>query len=177
MDSTNQTELLRDRDRVSWLCGFVIAVGYIGNIFIAHTSYGFHEPHPSYPNGWAMGGFPDAYAVWEGGRFYAVRPMWMLGDFLLATLSIYGGGVAGAWIVRHNPYRFRSFNAVLFLASMVLGGTIAAIVNHRSAAQMMLLWFAIIGQFAPCLAIAGLAGLRRASGKAQSSDQSSAAQS
>ena len=161
MDIRTQDELLRDRERVRWLCGFVIAVGYLGNIFIAHTSYGFHDPHPSYPSGWAIGGFPESYAVWESGRFYAVRPLWMMADLLLGALSVYGGGVAGGWLVKWNPHRFRFFNALLFLASMVLGGTIAAVVNHRPAARIMLLWFAIIGQIAPCLAIAGLAGLRR----------------
>jgi hypothetical protein len=169
VESATQDELLRDGKRVRWICGLVIAVGYVGNIFIAHTQYGFHEPHVSYPNGWALGGFPDPDAVWEEGRFHAVRPIWMLGDFLLGALSIYGGAVAGGWIVQRNPYRFRSFNALLLIASMLLGGTIAAVVNQRSAAQMMLLWCAIIGQIAPCLAVAGLVALRRRNTEPQTS--------
>ncbi len=159
MEVLTQDELTRDFMRVRKIFALVVAVGCIGNICLAHTVYGFHSPHPHYPQGWAIGGFPEAHAVFQAGQFIVLRPMWMLGEWVLVALSAYGAAVAGGWIFRANHRLFRSFNMLLFLSSMVLGGTIAAIVNDRPAARMLLLWFAIIGQLAPCLAIAGIAGL------------------
>jgi MFS family permease len=144
-----------------WLGGVVVAIGYVGNIMLAHTQFGFHDPHPDYPYAWAMGSFPIAYAVWEAGHWLVVQPLWLAADVALAALSIYGGAVVGEWIARRNSHLFRSFNALLFMASMVLGGTIFAVLTQRSTSKAILLWLAIIGQVAPCLAIAGIARLLR----------------
>lgn len=151
----------KDRQRMRCLGGTVVTIGYIGNIMLAHTQFGFHDPHPDYPTGWAFGGFPAAYAVLDVGQWFVVQPLLLLADVLLAALSIYGGVVAGEWIAKRSPYLFRSYNALLFMASMVLGGTIAAVVTQRPTSKAILLWLAIIGQVAPCLAIAGLARLLR----------------
>lgn len=159
VEALAQNEETRDRARVRWLFAAVVATGCTGNIFLAHTQYGFHSSHPRYPQGWAIGGFSTPHAVYQAGQVVAVRPLLMAAEWGLLLLSSYGAAVAGDWVFRTNRRLFRSFNVMLFLSSMVLGGTVAAIVNERSAARMLLLWFAIIGQLAPCLAVAGLAGL------------------
>jgi hypothetical protein len=150
-----------ERRQMRWFGGGLVAICYFGNILLAHTQYGFHDPHPAYPNGWAFGTFPHPHAVWEFGRWYEINPLWIFADFFVGALSVYGGSVVGDWIVRRDPYWFRSANVLLFVASMVLGGLFAAVVRQGSVAKAMFLWFAIIGQIAPCLALAGLASLLR----------------